>query len=95
MAVKTLEKGIDGENAAYVRMKCKDRTPHATAGDARLPGHRVVRRRSPSPGRQAALEMISPGVWLALYTAPGEGAGIAGLMRASGMTRPTLYRHLA
>jgi S-DNA-T family DNA segregation ATPase FtsK/SpoIIIE len=34
-------------------------------------------------------------LWLALCTAPGEGADIAELMRLSGMTRPTLYRHLA
>jgi hypothetical protein len=34
-------------------------------------------------------------LWLALVTTPDEGADIAELMRASGMTRPTLYRHLA
>jgi S-DNA-T family DNA segregation ATPase FtsK/SpoIIIE len=34
-------------------------------------------------------------LWLALVMAPDEGADIAELMRASGMTRPTLYRHLA
>ena len=34
-------------------------------------------------------------LWLALCTAPDEGAEIAELMRLSGMTRPTLYRHLA
>ena len=34
-------------------------------------------------------------LWLALCTAPEEGADIAELMRLSGMTRPTLYRHLA
>jgi S-DNA-T family DNA segregation ATPase FtsK/SpoIIIE len=34
-------------------------------------------------------------LWLALCTAPDEGADIAELMRLSGMTRPTLYRHLA
>jgi S-DNA-T family DNA segregation ATPase FtsK/SpoIIIE len=33
-------------------------------------------------------------LWLALCTAPEDGADIAELMRASGMTRPTLYRHL-
>jgi S-DNA-T family DNA segregation ATPase FtsK/SpoIIIE len=32
---------------------------------------------------------------LALRTAPEEGADIAELMQLSGMTRPTLYRHLA
>ena len=39
----------------------------------------------------------SPGalLWLALCVAPPEGADIAELMSASGMTRPTLYRHLA
>lgn len=34
-------------------------------------------------------------LWVALRTAPDEGADIAELMRLSGMTRPTLYRHLA
>jgi hypothetical protein len=34
-------------------------------------------------------------LWVALCTAPEEGADIAELMRLSGMTRPTLYRHLA
>jgi S-DNA-T family DNA segregation ATPase FtsK/SpoIIIE len=34
-------------------------------------------------------------LWLALCTAPDDGADIAELMRLSGMTRPTLYRHLA
>ncbi len=39
----------------------------------------------------------SPGalLWLALCVAPPQGADIAELMSASGMTRPTLYRHLA
>ena len=34
-------------------------------------------------------------LWLALRDAPEDGADIAELMRRSGMTRPTLYRHLA
>jgi S-DNA-T family DNA segregation ATPase FtsK/SpoIIIE len=34
-------------------------------------------------------------LWRILCDAPDEGADIAELMRASGMTRPTLYRHLA
>ena len=34
-------------------------------------------------------------LWLALRRAPDNGADIAELMRLSGMTRPTLYRHLA
>jgi FtsK/SpoIIIE family len=34
-------------------------------------------------------------LWLALVMAPDEGADIAELMSVSGMTRPTLYRHLA
>jgi hypothetical protein len=34
-------------------------------------------------------------LWLALCTAPDDGAEIAELMRLSGMTRPTLYRHLS
>ena len=34
-------------------------------------------------------------LWLALCTAPEDGADIAELMRVSGMGRPTLYRYLA
>jgi S-DNA-T family DNA segregation ATPase FtsK/SpoIIIE len=34
-------------------------------------------------------------LWSALCTAPDDGADIAELLRASGMSRPTLYRHLA
>jgi len=34
-------------------------------------------------------------LWLALCAAPDEGADIAELMRLSGMSRATLYRHLA
>jgi hypothetical protein len=34
-------------------------------------------------------------LWLALCTAPDEGADIAELMRLSGMSRATLYRHLS
>ena len=34
-------------------------------------------------------------LWRALCDAPDEGTDIAELMRASGMTGPTLYRHLA
>jgi S-DNA-T family DNA segregation ATPase FtsK/SpoIIIE len=34
-------------------------------------------------------------LWAALRAAPDEGTDIADLMRASGMTRPTLYRHLS
>ena len=34
-------------------------------------------------------------LWLALCRAPDDGADIAELMRLSGMTRATLYRHLA
>ncbi len=34
-------------------------------------------------------------LWHALCLAPAEGADIAELMRASGMSRPTVYRYLA
>ena len=33
-------------------------------------------------------------LWNALHTAPGEGWEIGDLMNITGMTRPTLYRHL-
>jgi len=34
-------------------------------------------------------------LWLALVMAPGEGSDVGELMRATGMSRPTLYRRLA
>ena len=42
-------------------------------------------------------DMATPegALWLALCVAPQEGADIAELLRASGMSRPTLYRYLA
>ncbi len=33
-------------------------------------------------------------LWTALRTAPQEGIGVGDLMRITGMTRPTIYRHL-
>lgn len=34
-------------------------------------------------------------LWLVLSMAPDEGSEISDLTRATGMSRPTLYRHLA
>lgn len=62
-----------------------------TPADAVGASHKAGGRGSPGDDRD------SPGalLWLALCVAPPEGADIAELMNASGMTRPTLYRHLA
>ena len=38
--------------------------------------------------------MAEQTLWTALYTAPTEGIGVGDLMRITGMTRPTIYRHL-
>lgn len=41
-------------------------------------------------------EMTPEGaLWLALCLAPEDGADIGELMRVTGMSRPTLYRHLS
>jgi hypothetical protein len=55
------------------------------------PGH------AGSAGKASGDVPDSPGtlLWLALCMAPPGGAGIAELMNASGMSRPTVYRHLA
>jgi hypothetical protein len=49
------------------------------------------------PGRTPENDTTTPEgtLWLALCTAPDEGADIAELMRVTGMSRATLYRHLA
>jgi S-DNA-T family DNA segregation ATPase FtsK/SpoIIIE len=47
----------------------------------------VVARASHSDGPETTL-------WVALASAGPEGAPVAELMRVTGMTRPTLYRHL-
>ena len=51
----------------------------------------------PPPGAlpQDRLPGAEQALWLALCVAPDDGADITELMRASGMSRPTLYRHLA
>ena len=69
--------------------------------------HRAQMRPDESGGRDVpdyegttadapAEDTVTPGamLWLALSTAPAEGASIADLMRSSGMNRTTLYRHL-
>ena len=43
-------------------------------------------------GRQPT--MAEQKLWTALCTAPDEGIAVGDLMRVTGMTRPTIYRHL-
>ena len=43
-------------------------------------------------GRQPT--MAEQALWMALVMAPDEGIGVGDLMKATGMTRPTIYRHL-
>jgi hypothetical protein len=43
-------------------------------------------------GRQPT--MAEQSLWMALVMAPDEGIGVGDLMNATGMTRPTIYRHL-
>jgi FtsK/SpoIIIE family len=44
------------------------------------------------PGRQPTTAEQT--LWTALCTAPDEGIAVGDLMRVTGMTRPTIYRHL-
>jgi hypothetical protein len=46
------------------------------------------------PREEAATSSAEDMLWLALCMAPDEGAEIGELMRITGMSRPTLYRHL-
>jgi S-DNA-T family DNA segregation ATPase FtsK/SpoIIIE len=47
---------------------------------------------SPEPGRPPT--MAEEALWMALCMAPEEGIGVGDLIRATGMTRSTVYRHL-
>ena len=80
---------LDEESRRAVE-EARDADPHgqgsATDGAGAVPPGAPARDRPPS-AEQA--------LWLALCMAPDDGADIAELMRASGMSRPTLYRHLA
>ena len=51
---------------------------------------------SPDAGQSASAESATPGdtLWIALCMAADEGTEIGDLMRMTGMTKPTIYRHL-
>ena len=54
----------------------------------------------PAPGESPTehrpeLASAEDTLWFALCMAPDEGSDIAELLRITGMTRPTLYRHLS
>ncbi|HUY45384.1 MAG TPA: cell division protein FtsK [Streptosporangiaceae bacterium] len=82
-----------------------DEVSRAALGDSgcrppESPGERT------SPGAAVPAPLASPSsadgpasaedaLWFALCMAPPEGADIGDLMRLTGMSRPTLYRHLA
>jgi S-DNA-T family DNA segregation ATPase FtsK/SpoIIIE len=61
--------------------------PLATAGEGMLPD---TSHPEPTPCETTAEDNL----WLALCMAPDDGADIRRLMRLTGMSRPTLYRHL-
>lgn len=50
----------------------------------------------PDGGQPASAEFATAegSLWMALCMAPGEGTEIGDLMRITGMTKPTIYRHL-
>ena len=51
---------------------------------------------SPDAGQSAPAESatVEDALWMALCMAPDEGTEIGDLMRVTGMTKPTIYRHL-
>jgi len=49
---------------------------------------------SPDADAESTTGSAEETLWLALCMAPDEGADIGELMRVTGMSRPTLYRHL-
>jgi S-DNA-T family DNA segregation ATPase FtsK/SpoIIIE len=56
------------------------------AGESVSPGAGEPTGRQPTMAEQT--------LWMALVMAPYEGIGVGDLMNATGMTRPTIYRHL-
>lgn len=69
------------------------RQPSPSCGTWPTPSTTLARPKTPRTPTEPATQ--EDALWVALCDAPDEGADIAELMRASGMTRPTLYRHLA
>ena len=56
------------------------------AGETGSPGADQPSGKRPTTAEQT--------LWTALCNAPAEGIGVGDLMRITGMTRPTIYRHL-
>jgi S-DNA-T family DNA segregation ATPase FtsK/SpoIIIE len=71
-------------------------SPTGAAPSARdIPGDAQIDAGDPSDATDACdSPTAEESLWFALCVAPDDGAEIAELMRASGMSRPTLYRHL-
>lgn len=61
-------------------------------GDA--PAENADRRQAVAEPDPAQMTAGADTLWLALCIAPDEGSDIGHLMRETGMSRPTLYRHL-
>jgi hypothetical protein len=54
-----------------------------------------ARATDPADASQPEQTSAEDTLWLALIMAPEEGAEVGELLRATGMSRPTLYRHLS
>jgi S-DNA-T family DNA segregation ATPase FtsK/SpoIIIE len=99
------EHSIPEKNRAYL-ITDKDVERHASACSAArpaLPGDQAGTPRTARSATQSAEiiplrthreETPETALWAALRDAGREGATVAELMAATGMTRPTLYRHL-
>ena len=72
----------------------------STARDSRSCQHAYRRRKRIQPTKVARQiqagrhTMAEEALWMALCMAPEEGIGVGDLIRATGMTRLTVYRHL-
>ncbi len=68
---------------------------HAIAAASRAPPERAERQDdSDSPEVNRPPSIAEQALWTALSMAPDEGISISDLIRATGMTRSTIYRHL-
>jgi len=85
----SLRPPLDGPSLAAITARAQV-LPDESADDAE-PRQDAGAADSPEPSRDAPEAIL----WAALSLAPDKGSSIADLMAATGMSRATLYRHLA
>ena len=79
---------LDAESKRAIFDAANTRPHHdeTLVGETSSPGANQPSGKQPTTAEQT--------LWMALSMAPDEGIGVGDLMRITGMTRPTIYRHL-